>query len=252
MKALALAFGTAASLCAAASAAEPPTAPKADVFIFNQSLIYNPVVWCRAFDTTGSRKKLTTSWRTFFIAGTTGFETQGGAEGGCGVPSSAASVVIALTRPSGDIPMALRARAYDLSSSFWQTFNVAPLNTSSMTLPIKFDRIEFRTNTGSTDIYGDIVGYFAPQLAAQINADGSIYSGTARVTGAAKIETGRYRVTFDRKVVGCAVTVNVPGGYSYGSGFVSGDNTVDTSVWSTTSKGAPAPADLTHHVVVHC
>lgn len=232
---------------------KPSVAPAAsDVggpAIVDPGLLYTQVRPCRVFSKKSSAP-LSTKYKSFAIAGTIGFEVQGGTRGGCGVPASASSVVVALTKTSGSAPATLRARASDAEP--YTLFKLSPNQTSSMTLPIADGRLEIATSSDSTDLYGDVVGYFAPQLTAFLLNDGQTLTATSRVIRTERIEVGHYRVTFDRDIVGCAIAVNVYGGYYSGSGYATAYNAVDILTWSNGSDGTPAPLDLNTQVAVHC
>ena len=60
-------------------------------------LIYTPVAPCRIIDTRepgAGGPILGNTTRDFMVTGTTGFESQGGHAGGCGIPEDATSVMI--------------------------------------------------------------------------------------------------------------------------------------------------------------
>ena len=61
-------------------------------------LIYTPVAPCRIIDTRepggGGGPIAGNATRNFVVVGTTGFESQGGNVGGCGIPEDATSVMI--------------------------------------------------------------------------------------------------------------------------------------------------------------
>jgi hypothetical protein len=59
-------------------------------------LVYTPVTPCRLFDTRNAAEGILVgnTQRNFLVTGTTGFATQGGSVGGCGIPFGPATSVI--------------------------------------------------------------------------------------------------------------------------------------------------------------
>lgn len=79
-----------------------------------RDLIFTPVAPCRIIDTrlAGGILAAETS-RSFFVAGTTGFPTQGGKAGGCGVPEGATAAVLNIVAVTPAGPGNLVTFAYD-------------------------------------------------------------------------------------------------------------------------------------------
>src|SRR5437667_8121983 len=69
-------------------------------------LVYTPVTPCRIIDTraTGAGGPIVPGvQRDFLVSGTTGFDTQGGTAGGCGIPDGATAAMLNLVvvKPAG-------------------------------------------------------------------------------------------------------------------------------------------------------
>ena len=134
-------------------------------------LIYTPVAPCRIIDTRepgagGAIPGLGT--RNFVVVGTTGFESQGGHTGGCGIPEDATSVMInfiAVNPPTGGH---LRAWPYGGTMPNASIINFVPgLNIANgLIQPIcnpgtatcTFDLAIYAAST--VNVVADVTGYF--------------------------------------------------------------------------------------------
>jgi hypothetical protein len=140
-------------------------------------LVYTPVTPCRVFDTRSATAGILVggSQRNFVVAGSTGFPTQGGLTGGCGVPLGRATGVIinfAAVNPAG--PGNLRAWAVATPqpgppNAVVMNYNpVMPALANGIAVPIcdtsatscPFD-LRLQADVSSTHVVGDVVGYFA-------------------------------------------------------------------------------------------
>ena len=75
----------------------------------NADLAFTPVTPCRIIDTRGSGPIVMGTTRDFLVTGTTGFDSQGGNLGGCGIPDDATSVMINFIAVGPTAPGDLRA-----------------------------------------------------------------------------------------------------------------------------------------------
>lgn len=198
---------------------------------------YFKVTPCRIVDTRVSGGALTPNeTRTFYASGTTGFDTQGGTAGGCGIPNDAGAVEFTLTAVD---PLGSGYMRLDVPSIFFPApepkatvLNYSPaLNaTNSVIGPIVHyiapftDKHFLVKNYASTShLVVDVTGYFKPDLHmyAVVNADATLNRG-ASVSSVAKITTGRYEVIFSHDVTACSyvATLGDPGTGVADAGFV--------------------------------
>ncbi|RXF72949.1 hypothetical protein [Hansschlegelia zhihuaiae] len=99
-------------------------------------------------------------------------------------------------------------------------------------------------------LYGDITGYFAPQIQVYMNYDGTAYAVMTRILATSKLGTGSYMIETDRNLQLCSVHVNIDGGYYYASAYPSGNN-IYVQTWAITN-GSPVATDLYHNVSAKC
>src|SRR5436305_148326 len=170
---LALVLGAAAETAAADAATAPAVAtpnpgdPQAD-------LLYVPLAPCRVIDTRlGGGKMAAGETRSFHIAGTSGFDTQGGNSGGCGVPIGAstplaAAVMINLVAVDVDGKGNLAAWAFGQSQPLASSINYQKLDmniANGLIVPISgvatstFD-MNVKASFANAHLVADVTGYF--------------------------------------------------------------------------------------------
>lgn len=141
----------------------------------NADLVYTPLSPCRIIDTRlagGFMSGGTT--RSFIVKGTAGFDAQGGNAAGCGVPTSATSVLINFVAVSPDGVGNLKGSSYpDPIPATGSIINYQLLNpglnvANAVAFPVcdtathascPFD-ITLFTNGGGTHVVADVLGYF--------------------------------------------------------------------------------------------
>jgi hypothetical protein len=195
IKLRAAALGVIAPAAIAPVGASAQTAPPETVF--------TAIKPCRAFSTAPTGKMTGDSYRTFQIAGSGSFAGQGGAPAGCGVPFSATAVAISLTgigSPSAGYAVAF---SYGAQLPNVYTLNVQGnvANTAGTISAIAEGKMNVFV-TRPMHVIGDVVGYYAPQITAEINEDGTIASSSKRVL-AARFDGNYYHLTIDRNTTGC-------------------------------------------------
>lgn len=224
-----------AKVAAAAAAANAiaPAVPEAG---------YVPITPCRIVDTregsgTNGTKFGSSTTRSYRVAGTAGFEAQGGKAGGCGVPatavaisvnavmvspSKAGSVRIWPAGPSTPATSFLNYGAFTMSGSGIVT--VTPGNTAS--------NITVKNYSSSTNLVLDVSGYYLPKIAGMIGPGNVVYSGTG-IVSVSNSAPGVYQVVVDRDVAYCTPMVNTynAGPGVYGAAYTFNNNRVTVYTW---------------------
>jgi hypothetical protein len=166
-----------------------------------------PVAPCRIIDTRESGGALVAGQRVF-DATLANYAVQGGKAGSCNIPSYATSVQLnlgAISRndKTSDIKGWATGTAEPLASLL--NYNPSGPVANMVTMPVN-GAGQFTLKTpGAAHIFADVAGYFVKPLYVAVNSDGSIWQGKASgVTSVARTSTGRYTVTFERDVKGCA------------------------------------------------
>ncbi|MTD15470.1 hypothetical protein GIS00_16160 [Nakamurella sp. YIM 132087] len=175
--------------------------------------IYASVAPCRIVDTRfGGQSPLSSgSTKSYYVSGTTGFAPQGGKSGGCGIPSSATAVTVSMTAVDPSSVGFMRAWAAGTPEVTSTVLNYGTISTGTgATLPIRSPNgphLTVKNFAGPTDLVIDVTGYYAPQMAAFVDVDGSLDWGTTRAVSSSRSSTGNYTVTFDRNISRCAFQV---------------------------------------------
>ncbi|MFC3693367.1 hypothetical protein [Chenggangzhangella methanolivorans] len=216
--------------------------------------VFVPVAPCRLLNTAeagagGAIQGLQT--RTFQVTGAAGFETQGGKAGGCGVPASATSVAILL-------------RASNASSAgFFTAFAAGTPNPGVIALAYP----QTATATGNPIVglgdgrmaiyskryahaIADVVGYYAPQIAAYMDSNGTAYRATTRIVSTQRITAGFYNIVVDRDVTDCVVQATIAGGPYLASASANG-NTITVQTY-TLFGGNASLTSLVFYVSAQC
>jgi len=192
---------------------------------------------CRFVDTRLAGGKLTAGHsRAFYVRGTTGFTTQGGTSGGCGVPAAASSVTISITSTQSSGIGGLIAyptgtpRPNSTSLSYFASANM----TASTVVKLAAGAGHVLTvadYVGSTHFVIDVVGYYAAQIEGMIAPNATIYSGGARLVSAVRNGVGNFTVTTDTDVTYCTPTVTAYSGYVYASAYGFNGTHVQVFLW---------------------
>jgi hypothetical protein len=251
----------AASLFIASAAAAPTAKPSVKLkgrgvhseFAATPSpeTVFEAIQPCRAFDTHATTPLAANTNRAFAVAGTIGFGFQGGHTGGCGVPTSATAVAISLTTSlasaSGTVAAFPFAASVPPPATAAVGFNPSQTQVAGVTVGIGQNKIFLRPTGGSTQATGDITGYYAPQIEAFINADGTIFSSTSRVLSATHDGAGRYSIIVDRDVYYCAVHVTASTGNLIGNGYGNVGNTITVGLDTPDSTLTDVPFNVSAH-----
>ena len=169
--------------------------------------VYTPIAPCRTVDTRVAGGRVTSSGRSFLIGGTGNFAAQGGT--GCGIPASATAVSADFIAVQETAPGYLKAYPYGTSVPTASTLdfttgaiaNEVPVAITPGTGPAL---TVMASNPAQVVI--DITGYYAPQIAAWVGADGTLFSATARIVSVSSPSVGTYRINVDRDVSACSMT----------------------------------------------
>ncbi len=149
-------------------------------------LVYTPVTPCRVFDTRvsqgGTGPILANTQRNVLVVGTVGFPAQGGFAGGCGIPVGATSAIINFVTVSPAGPGNIRAWAVASPqppaplAAILNYGSVAglPAIANGVAVPLcnpaatscTLGDLRLQADTSSTDILGDVVGYFGAAVGA--------------------------------------------------------------------------------------
>lgn len=232
--------------------AQPRSAVVRDlgIAIPTPELYFVPTNTCKLFDRIIPANTLSQN----VVAGTTGFEDQGGVAGGCGVPASASAISINITSVStiadgklqvgaAGIAGSVTALAYRQGETIAGNMN-ARLGTGG--------KINVATAGGGTRVVGYVNGYFVPQIVVYMNPDGTVYSSTSRVGTTEKINTGVYRITFDRNIYTCAISLNIAGGAYYGNAYPEAATSIIATTWALNADAGQVPTDLYFQLGVRC
>ena len=236
-----------------ADAASSARAPRAAVTP-NLEGTYLPVTPCRIVD---GRKALgvipADGLRSYEVRGTTGFVEQGGKSGGCGIPTSATSVNITVTIVSPTGGGFLRAWPQGQGEPDATLMNYVGGQSLTTTAPLKLGAtteakdMRFKTYANDAMLVIEVQGYYASQIQASINADGTISTGSPRVLSSVKNSVGTYTLTIDREVSSCAADANADGGGTFILNAYTGSNTV--TIYSYQPTGAPTDVFFTATVL---
>jgi hypothetical protein len=199
--------------------------------------VFTAVAPCRAL-LTPTKIPANTS-RLVQIVGS-GFGSQGGPTGGCGVPASATAVAMSFTAYGASSPGYLTAYAAGAARPGVTTVSY-PVNGAATAGTIvqlgDQGRISLFAAKDVT-VAGEVTGYYAPQIRGTINLDGSIKYATSRIVSSTSTGTGAYSVTLDRNVTGCAASAAPFGAGSYIINAYPSGNTISAWAYRTTTGEA--------------
>lgn len=198
---------------------------------------YVPVTPCRIVD---GRKALGVvpagSVRSYEVRGTTGFVPQGGTSGGCGIPTYATAVTftVSVVSPSGG--GFLRAWPEGKAEPNATLMNIVAGQSQTTTAPIALGAnslskdLRVKSYAANSMLVIDVQGYYAPQIQAHVEIDGSLTSGSPRVVSSSRTSTGVFQLVLDRNVDGCSSNASPDGSGGYiASAYTSGNKVTVTT-----------------------
>lgn len=241
---------------AAPHASAPALSPSAILAPSVSQTTFVPVTPCRIADTrSGGGPIANGAVRTFFVQGTTHFAPQGGKSGGCGIPTTASSVVTNVTTTGatgrgGYLTGYPAGSPEPLSNFVTYPAGTTTVNPTFTLATSTTDSLSIRAHGSSVQVIIDVTGYYTPQIEAVIGPDGSIYAKTPAIVSSTRRSTGYYTVTAAMDVSNCAVSVGIRGGFYYGDAFGSGTS-IYVSTWAV-NGGSSVPTDLYYSVDVTC
>jgi hypothetical protein len=210
--------------------------------------VYTSIKPCRAFNTATSAKITGNNYKTFQVGGPGSLVSQGGPAAGCGVPATATAVAISLTgiAPASTGYASAFAYGAQLPNTYTVQVSTAVPATAGATVAVAEGKVNVFVSK-TMHVIGDVTGYYAPQIRAVFNPNGSINSSSKRILSIEKVSTGNYRVKIDRNVDECTSIASIYGGFYLASSYTSG-----TSVYAATYKLDGTLADLYWTLVVLC
>lgn len=191
-------------------------------------LLYVPINSCRVVNTRKVNILGKTARRNYYVAGATGFASQGGKASGCGIPGSATAVVANLWLPRPQGAGSLKAWPAGASQSGPQTmyYTKNSHQAQQATLAIRSGtarHLSVKNARARTHLVVDVTGYYLPPLYAYISADGSVIDQSGRLVSSTRTGIGTYTLVWDRDVSTCAsqgsadITGNIVSVYTSGS-----------------------------------
>jgi len=236
---------------AAASTTASPQPPEDSVV---------PISPCRLVDTrnagAGGPLKPSTV-REFRVVGSSGFQFQGGHDGGCGIPRGTPAVVVTVTAidPASDgYIRAWPAGRGEPNASVLQ-FTARQSNAGTATVLLTAGVLNMSVisrSATSTNITIDVTAFATLQLQTVIGPNGEILVNNGTVVSGLRHGDGTYVVTFNRDLVGCTAVVNAGTGNQTATATVRG-STVSIQLHDAYNAAIP-PSALTGttSVIVMC
>ncbi|WP_020179849.1 hypothetical protein [Methylopila sp. M107] len=167
-------------------------------------MIYTPIQPCRAFSTSSAVAAGQT--RNFQITGSGSLTSQGGPASGCGVPAYAKAVSVNLSAVNPTAAGYLRSYATGATppGTTVVSYRSGANATAGATVALNSSGQMAVFVGGAAKVVGDITGYLAPQMWANVNYLGGVQSSSGRVNSTVRAGTGIYYVTFDREIGSCS------------------------------------------------
>jgi hypothetical protein len=218
----------------------PPATPSP------QELLYVPIQPCRAFG--ASTPVPAGQTRNFQISGNGSFAGQGGPGGGCGIPASAKTVSMSISAQSASNGyLTAYAQGAPKPGTTALSYIANQTLTGGAIVPLgPTGQISIQVSQ-TTRLYGDITGYFAPQMWAYISSSGGVIDASSRITSAARSSIGTYTVTFDRSLDTCSGTAS-PDFTAHMSSVYTSGNIAYVYIYGTSG----APEDYWFNLHVNC
>lgn len=173
--------------------------------------VYVPVTNCRLVHTSVAGGMIPNgSTRNFYVVGVSAnFASQGGPAGGCGIPASATAISARVTANSALANGVFIAYPTGTPVGQGTLYYAKGINVSSgATLqlgPGIGQVLTVKNLKGPAQLVIDVNGYYAPQMSAFVNTNGSLGYTTGRVTASVRTSPGIYTVVFDRDVSKCSL-----------------------------------------------
>ncbi|MTD15924.1 hypothetical protein GIS00_18475 [Nakamurella sp. YIM 132087] len=219
--------------------------------------VYVPITPCRVVDTRSAFGPLGSQVsRNYYVSGSFGIVSQGGRQGGCGIPENATAVAATMTAvdpaavgfarawPAGSPEPAATQLQYRETNGTGVVLTLRPGSAAHLTV---------RNYGGPTDLVLDVAGYWAPQMQASVSAAGVLSHGTSRVVSIQHTaSSGAYKVTFDAPVTSCSPQVETRSLGQFASLGNPSGGTVTVYLWTLGSDGAPDLNDAPFHLTVTC
>ena len=202
--------------------------------------VYVAITPCRIVDTRVAGGKFVDGTnRVYYVAGTTGFESQGGKAGGCGIPLAATSIAATFQATNEESYGYMRAWPANIATEPTATvviYNKAIPTTSGGNITVQpgvAKSLTVRNHAGKTDLVIDVTGYYVPQMHGMVGPGGSIYAGSSRIVSATNPSVGQYVVTFDSPITYCTPVVDTynAGSGIYGAAYSFSGNTATVYTW---------------------
>ncbi|OFE16948.1 hypothetical protein BA895_18410 [Humibacillus sp. DSM 29435] len=170
-----------------------------------------PVAPCRMLDTRVVGGVVSNAARNFSAVG--GLGAQGGASGGCGIPSYAKALALNVGAiSSGGSAGYVKGYSYGsaVPAASLVNFDKSGAVANMVTLKIRAGNPSFVLRTGgSAHLFADVAGYYVSSPYVAVASNGAVYQSIASgVVGIARTGVGMYTVTFDRDVTGCGAATN--------------------------------------------
>ncbi len=223
--------------------------------------LFVPLTACRVIYTPGHGILTPTQVRNFYVSGNVGFRQQGGKAGGCAVPQTATAVAInfrVLSPTAAGYLTVWPDTAREPSTATLSWIKGASLGDTSTMAIVAGPGLDLSAHVHGTSahISADVLGYYVPQIEAEIGADGTINSGTARVVSVSHAaNSGAYAITLDRPARTCspaAVTYNVGHYASVGLSSSTTPNVISVYTWNIDGNGSTLLNDYSFFLSVTC
>ncbi|HET7820073.1 MAG TPA: hypothetical protein VFL10_00995 [Ornithinibacter sp.] len=191
--------------------AAPDRAAVSALFPAGSELQFVAVAPCRILDTRVAGGKLVNTSRVF-DATLGSYAVQGGKAGSCGIPDSAASVVLNVG--------AISQNGSTAHVTMWATGTPEPLASiinyspagpvaNMATIPVNSSGQFTAKTPKSVHLFADVAGFYVKPLYAAVSPSGTVYAGiSSGISSVTHTGTGMYAVTFNRDVTGCAATTS--------------------------------------------
>lgn len=216
-------------------------------------LVFTPITPCRVFSAAGATPA--NQVKTYQITGNGNLTSQGGPNGGCGVPTYATAVFVSLTGGLSTAPGAMKAYASGtpqpgaVSLRYRANENATTGAIVSLNALGKVDVVA----TTAAKATGDVTGYYAPQIEGLVSQDGSIYSGSPGILSSVRNSAGNFTVTVDRDVTYCTPIVSpYVGSGIYANAYAFNGDKVTVYMWRLDSTATPVGLDGYFYLAVHC
>lgn len=228
--------------------------------------VFHPLVPCRIIDTRSTPAgALKANTSRAFVSISPDFSVQGGSDTDCGVPNTATAVQMNVTSAestgNGNIRVYPFGEAAPTASLVNFRAGVPIANAANVALCREADGrlclndMRFLA-TAPTHLIIDVLGYYEPVLAAQVNYDGSVFGASLALTSVAHLEgAGSYEVIFDRDVSSCVVSTESGGeGINMAGLSVSSEDRVmePRGVYVEVYDDTGALVDASFQIHLHC